>query len=166
MPARAGIQLFFHLGPGSPLSRGRAGISNQPRERRDRIGDCGLAHGIAPDLAVILPEAGHPVAAPRRRDEHAADRIAVGRGLGSGDAGDRGREVGLRVRERALRHRARDLLTDGAFPETLARIAANKTGVGVFGLSFYENNADKLKVATMKGVKPSVETVAEGKYPG
>lgn len=54
---------------------------------------------------------------------------------------------------------------DGDYPETLARIAANKTGLGVFGLSFYENNADKLKVATMSGVKPSTETVANGTYP-
>ena len=35
----------------------------------------------------------------------------------------------------------------------------------MFGLSFYENNTDKLKVATMSGVAPSVETVASGKYP-
>ena len=54
---------------------------------------------------------------------------------------------------------------DGDYSETLARIAANKTGVGVFGLSFYENNADKLKVATVSGVKPSVETIASGEYP-
>jgi phosphate transport system substrate-binding protein len=54
---------------------------------------------------------------------------------------------------------------DGDYTETLARIAANKQAVGVFGLSFYENNTDKLKVSTVNGVKPSVETVAEGKYP-
>ena len=35
----------------------------------------------------------------------------------------------------------------------------------MFGLSFYENNTDKLKVATMGGISPSVETVATGKYP-
>ena len=35
----------------------------------------------------------------------------------------------------------------------------------MFGLSFYENNTDKLKVATVSGIKPSVETVAAGKYP-
>jgi phosphate transport system substrate-binding protein len=35
----------------------------------------------------------------------------------------------------------------------------------VFGLSFYDNNTDKLKVATISGVSPSVETVATGKYP-
>ena len=54
---------------------------------------------------------------------------------------------------------------DGDYTETLARIAANKTGLGVFGLSFYENNADKLKVATVGGVTPSVETIAKGEYP-
>ncbi len=54
---------------------------------------------------------------------------------------------------------------DGDYTETLARIDANKTGVGVFGLSFYENNADKLKVATINGITPSVETIAAGEYP-
>jgi phosphate transport system substrate-binding protein len=37
--------------------------------------------------------------------------------------------------------------------------------VGVFGLSFYENNTDKLKVATVNGVMPSVESIASGEYP-
>ena len=54
---------------------------------------------------------------------------------------------------------------DGDYTETLARLQSNKQGIGVFGLSFYENNTDKLKVATMGGVAPSVETVATGKYP-
>ncbi|MCS4243832.1 phosphate transport system substrate-binding protein [Rhizobium sp. BIGb0125] len=54
---------------------------------------------------------------------------------------------------------------DGDYTETLARIDANKTGLGVFGLAFYENNADRLKVATISGVVPSTETIASGKYP-
>ena len=54
---------------------------------------------------------------------------------------------------------------DGDYTETLARLSSNPKSVGVFGLSFYENNTDKLKVATISGVKPSVETVAAGKYP-
>ena len=54
---------------------------------------------------------------------------------------------------------------DGDYTETLARLATNKTAVGVFGLSFYENNSDKLKVAPVSGIVPSVETVATGKYP-
>ncbi|MGK9054927.1 substrate-binding domain-containing protein [Neorhizobium sp. CSC1952] len=54
---------------------------------------------------------------------------------------------------------------DGDYTETLARIAANKTGVGVFGLAFYENNMDKLKVATVKDIVPSTETISSGQYP-
>ncbi|WP_374290816.1 substrate-binding domain-containing protein [Paenirhodobacter enshiensis] len=54
---------------------------------------------------------------------------------------------------------------DGDYTETLARIAANKDGIGVFGLSFYQNNTDKLRVATVNGITPSVETVAKGEYP-
>lgn len=54
---------------------------------------------------------------------------------------------------------------DGDYTETLARLDANPTAVGVFGLSFYENNTAKLKVATMSGVVPSVETIASGEYP-
>ncbi|MXQ07167.1 phosphonate ABC transporter substrate-binding protein [Alphaproteobacteria bacterium GH1-50] len=54
---------------------------------------------------------------------------------------------------------------DGDYTETLARIDANTSGVGVFGLAFYENNMDKLKVATMSGVSPSTETISTGEYP-
>lgn len=54
---------------------------------------------------------------------------------------------------------------DGDYTETLARIASNKAGIGVFGLSFYENNADKLKVASVNGIVPSTETIASGEYP-
>ncbi|MEZ5871592.1 MAG: substrate-binding domain-containing protein [Nitratireductor sp.] len=54
---------------------------------------------------------------------------------------------------------------DGDYTETLARIDANKQAIGVFGLSFYQNNTDKLQVATMSGVTPSVETIASGEYP-
>ncbi|SDD25690.1 phosphate transport system substrate-binding protein [Paracoccus isoporae] len=54
---------------------------------------------------------------------------------------------------------------DGDYTETLARIASNPNGVGVFGLSFYENNTDKLKVATINGVTPTVDSVASGEYP-
>ena len=54
---------------------------------------------------------------------------------------------------------------DGDYTETLARLDANKTALGVFGLSFYQNNTDKLEVATVSGVFPSVETISSGDYP-
>lgn len=54
---------------------------------------------------------------------------------------------------------------DGDYTETLSRIDANRNAIGVFGLSFYQNNTDKLNVATMSGIVPSTETIASGKYP-
>ena len=54
---------------------------------------------------------------------------------------------------------------DGDYTETLARLDANKTALGVFGLSFYQNNTDKLEVSTVSGVAPSVETISSGDYP-
>lgn len=54
---------------------------------------------------------------------------------------------------------------DGDYTETLARLDANPTSLGVFGLSFYQNNTNKLEVSTVGGVFPSVETIASGDYP-
>ena len=65
----------------------------------------------------------------------------------------------------SVRTDGRSVDIDGDYTETLARIDANPNGVGVFGLAFYENNQDKLKVATMSGVSPSTETISTGEYP-
>jgi phosphate transport system substrate-binding protein len=65
----------------------------------------------------------------------------------------------------AVRKDGKAVDIDGDYTETLSRIDSNKTGVGVFGLAFYENNADKLKVATVGGVVPSVDTISSGEYP-
>ena len=35
----------------------------------------------------------------------------------------------------------------------------------MFGLAFYENNTDKLQVATMAGVEPTVDSISTGEYP-
>ena len=64
-----------------------------------------------------------------------------------------------------LRTDGRNVDIDGDYTETLARLDTNKNAVGVFGLSFYQNNTDKLRVATMGGVVPSAESVASGEYP-
>ncbi len=65
----------------------------------------------------------------------------------------------------AVRTDGKSVDIDGDYTETLARIDANANGIGVFGLAFYENNTDKLKVATMSGVEPTTQTIAEGVYP-
>jgi phosphate transport system substrate-binding protein len=64
-----------------------------------------------------------------------------------------------------LRTDGRNVDIDGDYTETLARLDADKNAIGVFGLSFYQNNTDKLQVATMSGVVPSTESIASGEYP-
>lgn len=53
----------------------------------------------------------------------------------------------------------------GDYTETLARLQSNPEAIGVFGLSFYDQNRDTLKVATVDGVEPTLETIASGEYP-
>lgn len=65
----------------------------------------------------------------------------------------------------SVRKDGRSIDIDGDYTETLARIQSTPTGIGVFGLSFYEQNRDKVKVAPVSGVVPSVDAIATGKYP-
>lgn len=65
-----------------------------------------------------------------------------------------------------------DMRTDGKvieisgdYTETLARLSAQPDALGVFGLSFYENNRDRLQVATVSGVVPTVDNIISGDYP-
>ena len=53
----------------------------------------------------------------------------------------------------------------GDYTETLGRLDAQPNAVGVFGLSFYEQNRDRLQVATVEGVEPTMESIASGEYP-
>jgi phosphate transport system substrate-binding protein len=64
-----------------------------------------------------------------------------------------------------LRTDGRAVDIDGDYTETLARLEANPDAVGVFGLSFYQNNTHRLRVATMSGVTPSAQTITSGAYP-
>ncbi len=64
----------------------------------------------------------------------------------------------------ALRTDGKVVEIDGDYTETLSRMKSNPQSVGVFGLSFYENNTDTLRVATFQGVTPSKATVANGTY--
>ena len=54
---------------------------------------------------------------------------------------------------------------DGDYSETLARITSDPKSIGVFGISFFEENTDKIKVATVNGIVPTIESVASGEYP-
>lgn len=65
----------------------------------------------------------------------------------------------------ATRQDGRVIDIAGDYTETLARLEAQPQALGVFGLSFYEKNRDRLKVATVEGVAPSLETIVAGDYP-
>lgn len=80
-------------------------------------------------------------------------------------ADDKEKEKAAKAMCLELRTDGKSVDIDGDYTETLARLDADKKAVGVFGLSFYQNNTDKLKVATMGGVVPSTETIASGDYP-
>lgn len=54
---------------------------------------------------------------------------------------------------------------DGDYTETLNRLDQNKKSIGVFGLSFRENNKDVLSAATIEGIEATEASVATGEYP-
>ncbi len=43
-------------------------------------------------------------------------------------------------------------------------VAGDKYAIGYFGLSYYEENMDKLNIVKVNGVEPSIETVKDGTY--
>lgn len=66
-----------------------------------------------------------------------------------------------------------ELRTDGAYADTsdnynliVQKLDTNPQAVGIFGYSYLESNADKLKGLTMKGVTPTYDSIANFTYPG
>lgn len=77
---------------------------------------------------------------------------------GAKEAGLEGKECGL-IRE------------DGAYIEAgendnliVQKLTANKNALGIFGYSFLEENLDQLQAATVDGITPTFENIADGKY--
>jgi phosphate transport system substrate-binding protein len=65
----------------------------------------------------------------------------------------------------------KQLREDGAYVEAgendnliVQKLEANPNAVGIFGFSFLEENAAKIKGATINGVAPTFEGIADGKY--
>ena len=61
---------------------------------------------------------------------------------------------------------------DGAYIEAgendnviVQKLVASPTAVGIFGYSFLEENANKIKGASVEGVAPTFESIASAKYP-
>ncbi len=70
---------------------------------------------------------------------------------------------------KALCHTIRE---DGAFIEAgendnliVQKLEANPAALGIFGFSFLDQNADKVKGSLVDGVAPTFEAIADGSYP-
>jgi len=66
-----------------------------------------------------------------------------------------------------------EVRSDGAYVDSgendnliVQKLEANPAAVGIFGFSYLEENADKLRGLTMNGVEPTYDSVASFKYPG
>ncbi len=66
-----------------------------------------------------------------------------------------------------------EVRSDGAYVDAgendnliVQKLEANPAAIGVFGFSYLEENADKLRGLTMTGVTPTYESIANFTYPG
>lgn len=65
----------------------------------------------------------------------------------------------------AVRTDGRVIEIAGDYTETLTRLDAQRDTIGVFGLSFYQANRDRIKVLSIAGVVPDTDSIASGAYP-
>lgn len=61
---------------------------------------------------------------------------------------------------------------DGAYIEAgendnliVSKLEADKTKIGIFGFSFLDQNADRIKGSKVEGVEPTFDNIASGEYP-
>ncbi len=66
-----------------------------------------------------------------------------------------------------------DVRSDGAYVDSgendnliVQKLEANPAAVGIFGFSYLEENADKLRGLTVSGVVPTYQSIADFSYPG
>lgn len=74
--------------------------------------------------------------------------------------------------KKAFKAIAKNMREDGAFIEAgendnliVQKLEANPSALGIFGFSFLDQNADKLKGATVGGTAPEFDEIADGNYP-
>jgi len=74
----------------------------------------------------------------------------------------------------AKKHKAitNGIREDGAYIEAgendnliVQKLEANTNAFGIFGFSFLDQNADKIKGSVVEGMEPTFENIASGKYP-
>ena len=69
-------------------------------------------------------------------------------------------------------YKAAEIREDGAYVESgendtliVDQLVKDGDAIGVFGFSFLQNNADRLKGASVGGVAPTFDAIASGDYP-
>jgi len=74
--------------------------------------------------------------------------------------------------KKAFKTVAHALREDGAYVEAgendnliVQKLVANPDAIGIFGFSFLDQNADRVSGATIDGVAPTFEAIADGGYP-
>ncbi len=77
-----------------------------------------------------------------------------------------------KMSKKPRRAACRTMREDGVFVEAgendnliVQKLDANANAFGIFGFSFLDQNTDKLQGASINGVKPEFETIADGSYP-
>ena len=77
----------------------------------------------------------------------------------------------LKTDKAAFKAASETMREDGAFIEAgendnliVQKLEANPAALGIFGFSYLDQNADKLKGAEVEGVKPAFEAIADGSY--
>ena len=77
-----------------------------------------------------------------------------------------------KMSKKPRRAACRTMREDGAFVEAgendnliVQKLDANPNAFGIFGFSFLDQNTDKLQGASINGVRPEFETIADGSYP-
>ncbi len=85
---------------------------------------------------------------------------------------EEGKEDEAKAKEKDHKAACMTIREDGAYVEAgendnliVQKLEANADALGIFGFSFLEQNADKVKGSKIDGVAPSFETIADGSYP-
>ena len=112
---------------------------------------------VSPALPVQPIEVLGPPPTSGTRD--AFEELAIQKGA---------RDAGLE-KDEAKKVEIRD---DGAYVESgendnliVSKLEADPAKIGVFGFSFLDQNADRIKGARIEGVEPTFENIASGEYP-
>lgn len=111
---------------------------------------------IDPALPAIKIEVLGPPPSSGTRDSF--EELAMEAGCEMAGGPDCG-ETGMEIRQ------------DGVYVEAgendnliVSKLVANPDALGIFGFSFLDLNADKLQGASVDGIEPTFETIAEGEY--